>query len=182
MAEQNAELIALTADIVSSMVSNNKVDVKDIGGLIQSTFDALSQAGSPAPEAPAAPSPAVSIKNSVKNDYIVCLEDGKKMKMLKRYLMTNYGMTPEQYRTKWKLPRDYPMTAPAYADQRRDLAKNFGLGRRKVEETVKAVAKPVRKAAKSVSDNLAAAREHLGGETPKPAARRGRPPKNANPA
>jgi len=128
-----SDLISLTADIVSAHVSNNSVAASDVAALIQSTYEALSKAGEPVPEPEAAPESAVAIRSSVKHDYIVCLEDGKKLKMLKRYLRTHYSMTPEEYRAKWKLPRDYPMVAPAYAEQRRGLARQIGLGRTPVE-------------------------------------------------
>jgi predicted transcriptional regulator len=121
-------LITLTADIVSAHVSNNSVAVSDLSTLIQNVHDALAGLGEPAAEPVAKQEPAVSVRASVKPDYIVCLEDGKKLKMLKRHLMTHYQMTPEQYRTKWNLPADYPMVAPNYAEQRRSLAKKIGLG------------------------------------------------------
>jgi len=121
-------LITLTADIVSAHVSNNSVAVSDVPGLIQNVHGALAKLGQPAPEPEAKQEPAVSVRASVKPDYIVCLEDGKKLKMLKRHLMTHYQMTPEQYRQKWNLPADYPMVAPNYAEQRRSLAKKIGLG------------------------------------------------------
>ncbi len=121
-------LITLTADIVSAHVSNNSVAVADVPGLIQNIHSALAQLGNTTPEPEVKQEPAVSIRSSVKPDYIVCLEDGKKLKMLKRHLMTHYQMTPEQYRAKWNLPADYPMVAPNYAEQRRSLAKKIGLG------------------------------------------------------
>ena len=124
-------LITLTADIVSAHVSNNSVAVADVPGLIQNIHSALAQLGSTTPEPEVKQEPAVSIRSSVKPDYIVCLEDGKKLKMLKRHLMTHYQMTPEQYRAKWNLPADYPMVAPNYAEQRRSLAKKIGLGTRR---------------------------------------------------
>ena len=124
----NETLITLTADIVSAHVSNNSVAVNDLPQLIQNVHNALSGLGTAAPEPEARPEPAVSVRASVKPDYIVCLEDGKKLKMLKRHLMTHYQMTPEQYRAKWNLPADYPMVAPNYAEQRRSLAKKIGLG------------------------------------------------------
>ena len=172
MADSNPDLINLTADIVSAHVSNNSVATADVASLIQTVYDALSAAGAPpAPEEPK-PEPAVAIRSSVKHDYIVCLEDGKKLTMLKRYLRTNFNMTPEDYRAKWGLPRDYPMVAPAYADRRRDLAKQIGLGR-KPGEVVKTVAK---RAAKSVNAGLEAARAHLGtGETKTPMKRERKP-------
>ena len=121
-------LIALTADIVSAHVSNNSVAVNDLPVLIQNVHDALSGLGEPAEEPQAKQEPAVSIRASIKPDYIVCLEDGKKLKMLKRHLMTHYNMTPDEYRQKWGLNADYPMVAPNYAEQRRALAKKIGLG------------------------------------------------------
>ncbi|UYY57968.1 MucR family transcriptional regulator [Sphingomonas sp. S2-65] len=121
-------LISLTADIVAAHVSNNSVAVSDLPQLIQNVHGALTGLGSPPAEPEVKQEPAVSVRSSVKPDYIVCLEDGKKLKMLKRHLMTHYQMTPEQYRAKWNLPADYPMVAPNYAEQRRTLAKKIGLG------------------------------------------------------
>lgn len=124
-------LVTLTADIVSAHVSNNSVSVGDVSTLISSVYAALTGLASPV-EAPAVvQEPAVSVRASVKPDYIVCLEDGKKLKMLKRYLMTTYQMTPADYRTKWNLPSDYPMVAPNYAAQRKELAHKIGLGRKR---------------------------------------------------
>ena len=121
-------LLTLTADIVAAHVSNNSVAVNDLPNLIQNVHTALSGiAGNSAAPEPK-PEPKVAIRSSVKPDYIVCLEDGKKLKMLKRHLMTHYGMTPDQYRQKWGLAADYPMVAPNYAEQRRTLAKSIGLG------------------------------------------------------
>ena len=127
--ESNEMLITLTADIVAAHVSNNSVAVSDLPSLISNVHGALAglSSGGSAPEV--ALEPAVPVRSSVKRDYIVCLEDGKKLKMLKRHLMTHYGMTPDDYRAKWGLAADYPMVAPAYAEQRRDLAKAIGLGR-----------------------------------------------------
>jgi predicted transcriptional regulator len=127
---QDAEdmLLTLTADIVAAHVSNNSVAVNDLPNLIQNVHSALSAitqaASAPEPRA----EPKVSIRSSIKPDYIVCLEDGKKLKMLKRHLMTHYNLTPDQYRQKWGLSADYPMVAPNYAEQRRVLAKSIGLG------------------------------------------------------
>ena len=126
--ELNETLITLTADIVSAHVSNNSVAVNDLPVLIQNVLNALSQLGARAEEPEAKPEPAVSIRSSIKPDFIVCLEDGKKLKMLKRHLMTHYQMTPDEYRQKWGLNSDYPMVAPNYAEQRRTLAKKIGLG------------------------------------------------------
>lgn len=129
LAEHRESLITLTAEIVAAHVSNNSVAVSDLPELIHNVHGALSGLGEgqPAPAATKA-EPAVPVKQSIKPDYIVCLEDGKKLKMLKRYLMTQFGMTPDQYRAKWGLPADYPMVAPDYAEQRRSLAKSIGLG------------------------------------------------------
>lgn len=121
-------LITLTADIVAAHVSNNSVAVSDLPVLIANVHGALTNLGGPAPVAEVRQEPAVSVRSSIKPDFIVCLEDGKKLKMLKRHLMTHYQMTPEQYRAKWNLPADYPMVAPNYAEQRRTLAKKIGLG------------------------------------------------------
>ena len=121
-------LVSLTADIVAAHVSNNSVAVSDLPILIQNVHGALTGLGTTPAEPEAKQEPAVSVRSSVKPDYIVCLEDGKKLKMLKRHLMTHYQMTPEQYRAKWNLPADYPMVAPNYAEQRRTLAKKIGLG------------------------------------------------------
>jgi predicted transcriptional regulator len=121
-------LVTLTADIVAAHVSNNSVAVSDLPLIIQNVHGALASLGGAAAQPEVPQEPAVSIRASVKPDYIVCLEDGKKLKMLKRHLMTHYNMTPEEYRAKWKLPTDYPMVAPNYAEQRRTLAKKIGLG------------------------------------------------------
>jgi len=121
-------LITLTADIVSAHVSNNSVAVNDLPVLIQNVHNALSALGARKEEPEARPEPAVSIRSSIKPDYSVCREDGKKLKMLKRHLMTHYQMTPDEYRQKWGLSADYPMVAPNYAEQRRTLAKKIGLG------------------------------------------------------
>ncbi len=129
-ADMNEMLITLTSDIVAAHVSNNSVAVEDVAGLIGNVYSALAGLGHAAPVEEKLPEPAVSVRASVKPDYIVCLEDGKKLKMLKRHLMTHYNLTPEQYRARWNLPADYPMVAPNYAEKRRDLAKKIGLGRK----------------------------------------------------
>ena len=121
-------LLTLTADIVAAHVSNNSVAVNDLPNLIQNVHAALSGISGGGKMAETRPEPAVSIRSSIKPDYIVCLEDGKKLKMLKRHLMTHYNMTPDEYRRKWGLSGDYPMVAPNYAEQRRTLAKSIGLG------------------------------------------------------
>lgn len=121
-------LVSLTADIVSAHLSNNVVSISDVPFLIRNVHDALNGLGAEPVAPPTRREPAVPVRGSVKPDYIVCLEDGKKLKMLKRHLMTHYQMTPDQYRAKWSLPADYPMVAPNYAEQRRALAKKIGLG------------------------------------------------------
>ena len=126
--EDSETLVTLTADIVAAHVSNNSVAISDIPLVIRSVHEALAGLASRAEPEPEPQQPAVSVRASVKPDYIVCLEDGKKLKMLRRHLMTHYGMTPEDYRAKWNLPKDYPMTAPNYAEKRRVLAKQIGLG------------------------------------------------------
>ena len=126
-ADTSEMLVTLTADIVAAHVSNNSVAISDLSVLINNVHAALSGLGTQVVEEEK-PVPAVSIRTSVKPDYIVCLEDGKKLKMLRRHLMTHYGMTPEDYREKWNLPKDYPMVAPSYAEKRRVLAKQIGLG------------------------------------------------------
>lgn len=130
MADQmdHNDLLALTADIVSSHVANNSVAVNDLPNLIQNVYASLAGLGGAAPAPEVKQEPAVPVRSSIKPDYIVCLEDGKKLKMLKRHLMTAYGMTPDDYRAKWGLPADYPMVAPNYAEARRQLAKSIGLG------------------------------------------------------
>lgn len=128
--EVKETLITLTSDIVAAHVSNNDVSVDDVPSLISNVFTALEGLGADDEADEAPPEPAVSIRASIKPDYIVCLEDGKKLKMLKRYLRTNYDMTPEEYRARWSLPADYPMVAPNYAEKRRVLAKKIGLGRK----------------------------------------------------
>jgi predicted transcriptional regulator len=135
--ESNETLITLTADIVSAHVSNNSVAVNDLPQLIQNVHNALTGLGSQPEVAPVKQEPAVSVRSSVKPDFIVCLEDGKKLKMLKRHLMTHYQMTPDEYRQKWGLNADYPMVAPNYAEQRRSLAKKIGLGTKRRRTTRK---------------------------------------------
>ena len=128
---ENSELLALTADIVAAHVSNNSVAVGDLPRMIADVYDSLSGLG----EAPAPVEeelvPAVAIRSSIKPDFLVCLEDGKKLKMLKRHLKTAYNMSPDEYRQRWGLPSDYPMAAPNYAAQRSKLAKEIGLGTRR---------------------------------------------------
>ncbi|MBM6581338.1 MucR family transcriptional regulator [Microvirga sp. BT689] len=124
--------IELAADIVSAYVSNNSVPSSDLASLINDVHSALLRVGGGTVEVPVeAPKPAIPVKKSVTPDYIVCLEDGKKFKSLKRHLRTQYNMTPEQYREKWGLPVDYPMVAPNYAKARSELAKEMGLGQQR---------------------------------------------------
>jgi predicted transcriptional regulator len=129
-ADMNETLITLTSDIVAAHVSNNSVATGELAAVISSVYGALASLGQAAVVEEKAPEPAVSIRSSIKPDYIVCLEDGKKLKMLKRHLMTHYNMTPDQYRARWNLAADYPMVAPNYAEKRRELAKKIGLGRK----------------------------------------------------
>ncbi|MEI6558928.1 MAG: MucR family transcriptional regulator [Rhodospirillaceae bacterium] len=128
----NSDITSLTARIVAAYVSHHQLPVSELPRLIQSVRDSLQRLTAPAEEAPAKEElkPAVPIKKSVTPDYIICLEDGKKLKMLKRHLMSSYGITPDEYRAKWGLPTDYPMVAPNYAKARSDLAVKLGLGRR----------------------------------------------------
>ncbi len=133
-----SELLALTSEIVSAHVTNNAVSQDGLPELISNVFGALEELIEPAAPEPEPLVPAVSIKKSVKDEYLVCLEDGKQLKMLKRHLSTSFDMTPEDYRAKWGLPSDYPMVAPAYSRKRQDLAKKIGLGR-------KSAAKPAAK-------------------------------------
>lgn len=121
-------LVTLTADIVAAHVSNNIVAISDVPLVIRSVHEALAGLSANVEPEPEPQRPAVSIRASVKPDYLVCLEDGKKLTMLRRYLATNFGMTPDEYRAKWNLPKDYPMTAPNYTEKRRALAKEIGLG------------------------------------------------------
>lgn len=148
MTEQTDKtILTLTAEIVAAHVGHNRVVPGDLPDLIQRVHQALTGLGKETaePVALAEAKPAVSVRSSVKPDYIVCLEDGKKLTMLKRYLQTRYGMTPQQYRQKWKLPADYPMVAPNYADRRRELAKAIGLGRKPKAAPAPAPAKRGRK-------------------------------------
>ena len=129
---ENEQLVQLTADIVSAHVANNNVAVGDVGNLVQRIYEALSGLEKPADAGAAAEkTPVVSVRASIKPEYIVCMECGAKQRMLKRHLMTAHKMTPDQYRTDYGLPREYPMVAPNYSEQRRSLAHAIGLGRKK---------------------------------------------------
>lgn len=124
------DILRLATEIVAAYVSNNPIPVSEVPAMIKSVHSTLGNlGGTVAGESPSAQRPAIPVKRSVSPDYIVCLEDGKKLKMLKRYLRSNYSMSPEEYRAKWGLPADYPMVAPNYAAQRSEFAKKIGLGR-----------------------------------------------------
>lgn len=135
MTEPTPNLHGMTADIVSAYVANHQSEADALPALIKSVFDALKIAGEPPAPEEEKKQPAVPIRRSVFPDYIVCLEDGKKLKMLKRHLKTTYNLTPEEYRERWGLPPEYPMVAPSYAQHRSELAQKIGLGRKgKVEK------------------------------------------------
>jgi predicted transcriptional regulator len=124
------DLLKLATNIVSAYVSNNPVPVSDLPGMIKSVFATLGGLSGASPnDTGTTQKPAVTVKKSITPEYIICLEDGKKLKMLKRYLRSRYSLTPEEYRMKWGLPADYPMVAPNYAEQRSQFAKKIGLGR-----------------------------------------------------
>jgi predicted transcriptional regulator len=127
---QSKELLNLTTQIVAAHLGNNSVPMAELPSLIEQVYKSLSSVGAEPARQPERPQPAVPIKKSVNPDYIICLEDGKQLKMLKRHLKTAYEMTPEEYRERWGLPSDYPMVAPNYARQRSRLAKQIGLGTR----------------------------------------------------
>jgi len=133
MSEENPEhnnLLSLTSQIVAAHVSNNPVSATDLPTVIETVFTTLSGLNGSRSEPEVEQKPAVNPKKSITDDYLICLEDGKKLKMLKRHLATAYGMTPEEYRAKWNLPHDYPMVAPKYSETRKQLAKRIGLGRK----------------------------------------------------
>ena len=128
-------VLRMAVEIVSAYVSNNSVNAAQIPEVINTVYTSLTALnGQNAGSSAEPPKPAVSIRRSITPDYIVCLEDGKKLKMLKRHLRASYGMTPDEYRAKWGLPSDYPMVAPNYAEQRSTFAKQIGLGRKKGEK------------------------------------------------
>ncbi len=132
----NETLITLTSDIVSAHLSNNSVAVQDVPSLIQSVYQALATVGEPAPVVEERREPAISARASVKPDSVTCMECGFKGKMLKRHLMTDHGLSPQEYRARWNLSADHPMVAPNYAAQRAELAKSIGLGRKMGEKVV----------------------------------------------
>jgi predicted transcriptional regulator len=130
VAGRSDDLLKLATDIVAAYVSNNPVPVNELPSMIKSVHATLGGlSGSPSADLPTAQKPAVAVKKSITPEFIICLEDGKKLKMLKRYLRSRYGLSPEEYRAKWGLPADYPMVAPNYAAQRSEFAKKIGLGR-----------------------------------------------------
>ncbi|QEN85117.1 transcriptional regulator [Labrys sp. KNU-23] len=132
MLEEDTNLVDLTVDIVSAYVANNQIATTSLADLIRSVHGSLSDLNNPKQvEANVPPKPAIPIKKSVTNDYVICLDDGLKFKSLTRHLRTAYGMTPEQYREKWGLPADYPMVAPSYSAQRSRLARELGLGQQR---------------------------------------------------
>lgn len=170
-------LLTLTVDIVSAHVSNNTVAAGDVPMLIASVYDALAKTAVPADAEAPKLVPAVSIRSSVKPDYLVCLEDGKKLTMLKRSLSTNFNLTPGEYRAKWGLPKDYPMVAPNYAERRRSLVRAIGLGKksRKPSEVETPVTEPLPKPRRKLgiaSAKTAAAANSGGGATTAEAAPR----------
>lgn len=139
--EKVTNRLQITADIVSAHVSNNRVEISELTLLIHSVYQTISEIESGTQDPlKNRPEPAVPVNKSIKPNYIICLEDGKKLKMLKRHLKTAYNMTPEQYKDRWGLGADYPMVAPEYAKQRSELAKSIGLGSKTRKKTLRAVA------------------------------------------
>ena len=143
---KTSEVLGLTTEIVAAHVSNNTVAMSDLPNLIEQVYKTLSNVDKGLETQSERPTPAVSLRKSVTPEYIICLEDGKKLKMLKRHLMTHYQMTPADYRSKWNLPADYPMVAPNYAEQRRTLAKSIGLGSKPKGSSAAASAKATKSA------------------------------------
>jgi predicted transcriptional regulator len=139
------ELLSLTAGIVAAYAGNNVIAGSEIGALIQSVFDSLRRLATDEVAEPVELTPAVPIRRSVSDDLIVCLEDGKKLKTLKRHLMADHGLTPEEYRAKWGLKPDYPMVAPSYSSQRQALARQIGLGRKPAPPPAPEPVKPKRR-------------------------------------
>lgn len=146
------DMLTLTADIVAALVGNTKVSVEELPSVIATVHATLVGLDRPQ-EAPAPKQePAVSVRSSIKPDYLVSLESGRKLKMLKRYLLTSYGMTPEDYRRKWNLPADYPMVAPNYAAQRKELAHRIGLGHKRTGRVEATEAAPRKRQPRQVAD------------------------------
>lgn len=144
-------LVQLSADIVAAHVGHNAVPVSDIPIMIASVHAALAGLNQPSTAEPVKPEPAVAIRSSVRPDYIVCLEDGKRLKALKRYLRTHYDMSPEEYRAKWGLPATYPMVAPNYSKLRQELARKIGLGKGTRAAAAPKKAAPVKRASRGAS-------------------------------
>ena len=178
--ELNSQLLNLTADIVTAHLANNTVAAGDVPTVIQTVHAALAGLGTEKAADQPAPEPAVPVRSSVKPDYIVCLEDGKKLKMLKRHLMAHYNMTPAEYRAKWNLPPTYPMVAPNYAETRRSIAKTAGLGRKPsaAPASKSAPASKVAVAEKPAESKPARAKSAAPAKAPTPA----KPEKAAKPA
>ncbi|GAD58128.1 MucR family transcriptional regulator [Brevundimonas abyssalis] len=141
----DADLIGMTADIVSAYVSNNQIEAGALAGMIAAVHGALAGTSQPAAPEPEPQAPAVPIKKSITPDYLISLEDGSRYKSLRRHLTTKYGMTPDEYRAKWGLPKDYPMVAPNYAKARSELAKASGLGQGGRKPAAKRGRKPAAK-------------------------------------
>jgi predicted transcriptional regulator len=136
------ELLRMTTEVVAAYVSNNTLATGQLGDVIQAVYNSLRALDGPAAEAPAEIlKPAVAIRKSITPEYLVCLEDGKRLKMLKRHLRSTYNLSPDEYRAKWGLPQDYPMVAPKYAQQRSEFAKKIGLGRGTGRRTARGAAK-----------------------------------------
>jgi len=133
--ETKTEILELTTEIVSSFVANNAVSSTSLSDLIRSVHDTIIDLSDETTDEESRPEPAVPVSKSITDDYIICLEDGRKLKMLKRYLRSRYNLSPEEYRARWALPTDYPMVAPNYAKRRSAFAKEIGLGRKKPEES-----------------------------------------------
>nr|WP_070958747.1 MucR family transcriptional regulator [Hyphomonas sp. Mor2] len=131
--QSKAELLEMTTDIVASFVANNPVPASGLPDLIKTVHDTVQDLATDAPAKPPRPDPAVPISKSITPDHIICLEDGRKLKMLKRYLRSRFDLTPEEYRARWGLPSDYPMVAPNYAKRRSAFAKEIGLGRKRAD-------------------------------------------------
>lgn len=163
----NNDLLALTAEIVSAYVSNNPLPTSELPALVADVSRSIDRLSNPVAEEPKKQAPAANPKRSVFPDYIVCLEDGKKFKSLKRHLMTHYNLTPDQYRAKWDLPRDYPMVAPSYAAARSQLARNMGLGR-KPAEVVEAAQPKRRGRPAAVAEKTTAAKPAARGRAKRP--------------
>lgn len=155
----NVNLVTLTVDITRAYLNHNQIAASELPAVIEAIHAAFEKASQPAAIDASPPEPAVSVRASVKPDYLICLEDGRKLTMLKRYLRTRYNLTPEEYRARWGLPRDYPMVAPAYSSRRSTLARASGLGRNPVvepEPSSQAPNSPEHEAPRAISSSAAA--------------------------